>query len=206
MDRPEALKIFAEQRKGDELVIASVAGVSLELHQIDPRETTLYNVQMSYASPLGLGLALSLPQRKVIVLDGDGSMLMGMSALATIANEGPPNLVIIVFDNECWAATGPFLTATAGKTNLAEVGKAAGLETSLLVRSPEEFREAVRQAIHENHLTLIVAKVEHRKPSEPPPPLPFDLTENTYRFIRALVKEGQRPSWHEVVPTHYRLP
>src|SRR5574341_978282 len=98
MKRIDALRVFASERK-EELVITGVGAVGRELYKVGHKETNLYKVQMGFVSPMGLGLALSLQQRKVVVLEGDGSALMGLGALATIANEAPENLVLIVFDN-----------------------------------------------------------------------------------------------------------
>jgi len=83
--RIDALKIFAAERK-EELVITGVGAVGRELYKVGHKDTNLYKIQMGFVSPMGLGLALALPQRKVVVIEGDGSALMGLGAWATIAN------------------------------------------------------------------------------------------------------------------------
>lgn len=103
---------------------------------------------MGAASMLGLGLALAQPKRKVLVITGDGEMLMSLGALATIAVEKPPNLTIAVLDNERFGETGMQKTHTAAGVDLAGMALAAGIRTSRIVRTAEEVT-AIRDLAHQ---------------------------------------------------------
>ncbi len=197
MKRSEAIKVFAKKRT-DEIVITNIALVSRQLYAVGHSDLTLYRVQMGYPFPMGLGLAMVIPQRRVIVLDGDGSILMGLGALGTAANENPKNLGLIVFDNECYDNPGGLPSATAGKVDLAGVARASGIHNVYLCRSATELADALESAWVQNELFCVVAKVERTSPEEENiPTLPFDLTENTYTFLRALAKEGLIKGWRE---------
>jgi sulfopyruvate decarboxylase subunit beta len=203
MIRREAIEILAQERT-NELVVTSVGETSRELHSVGHRETNLYHIQMSYSTPLGFGLALAIPSRKVVVLDGDGSMLMGLGGLATIARMAPKNLVIIVFDNKCYESCGAHPTATAVTADLEKIAKGAGIEKSVTVSTASEFRESVRHALKSDGPHFISASVKTDWPvKHPASPLPFDLTEGRYVFGRALVKEGLVESWHDVYGIQY---
>jgi thiamine pyrophosphate-dependent acetolactate synthase large subunit-like protein len=103
---------------------------------------------MGAASMMGLGLALAQPKRNVLVITGDGEMLMSLGALATIAVERPPNLTIAVLDNERFGETGMQKTHTASGVDLAGMALAAGIRTSRIVRTQEEVT-AIRDLAHQ---------------------------------------------------------
>jgi thiamine pyrophosphate-dependent acetolactate synthase large subunit-like protein len=103
---------------------------------------------MGAASMMGLGLALAQPKRNVLVITGDGEMLMSLGALATIAVERPPNLTIAVLDNERFGETGMQKTHTAGGVDLAGMALAAGIKTSRIVRTQQEVT-AIRDSAHQ---------------------------------------------------------
>jgi sulfopyruvate decarboxylase subunit beta len=181
MRRYECLEILAPMID-DELVISNVARTSFEWHMLCPREGNLYTMAMGMVTSVAHGLALSLPHRRIIALDGDGGMLLNLGALATIGNTRPANLISVVFDNQSYASTGGLPTATAGNTDLAAVGKGAGIEGSVTVTSLEDFRSAITTAFAEPGPWLIVAKVVNEKP--PVEPKLMDGRENKYRFVR----------------------
>lgn len=189
-----AMEILTKQLK-DELVVTNISSAARSLYAAGDRDRNLYSVTMGLASSVGLGLALALPSKKVIAVDGDGSLLMNLGSLATIANENPPNLVLIVADNECYEGPGGQPTATAGKTDLAEVGRGAGIKNSLTVRGLEEFEQAVKKALAAQELSLVVAKVE--KETGVKRPMALHRLENTFRFLRALRDEGLIEQWYE---------
>src|SRR3954465_11979882 len=96
---------------------------------------------MGLVTPVVLGLALSLPHRGVIALDGDGSILLNLGALTTVGNYAPQNLIAIIFYNESYASTGGLPTATAGKTKLDQVAKATGIANAFEINKIEDFKE-----------------------------------------------------------------
>jgi sulfopyruvate decarboxylase subunit beta len=105
MERIEAIKLISE-KLSNELVVCNIGFPSRELHHLKDSSTHFYMLgSMGLASSIGLGLAMSV-NRKVVVFDGDGSVLMNLGSLVTIYNQNPANLVLVVLDNECYGSTG----------------------------------------------------------------------------------------------------
>ena len=165
------------------LVVTIMGAVAAELHSLGHRPNFFYlQHAMGLASSTGLGLALCLPERTVIVFDGDGSLLMNLGSLSTMARYRPRNLVHVVFDNESLLSVGGFPTATRTGTDLQAIARAAGIPQSLTVRGVDDFKTAVTDAIHGSELTTIVAKVEAVGPSGYVTDL--SLLENRFQFRR----------------------
>jgi sulfopyruvate decarboxylase subunit beta len=144
---------------------------------------------MGLASSLGLGMALVRPELRVIVLDGDGSVLMNLGGLTTLARYRPSNLVHVVFDNGSLLSVGGFPTATTTGTDLAAIAKGAGIPRTATVDAPDALREAVDAAIDADTLTTVVAKVEaHYEPPRGTAGFVTDLSllENRFQFSRWL--------------------
>jgi sulfopyruvate decarboxylase subunit beta len=139
---------------------------------------------MGLASSLGLGIALCRPELTVVVLDGDGSLLMNLGGLTTLARYRPRNLVHVVFDNESLLSVGGFPTATSTGSDLSAMARAAGIPRTTVVRSPDEFTTAFGEALRSNDLTTIVAKVDAVGPAGYVTDL--SLLENRYQFQRHL--------------------
>ncbi|RMF85401.1 MAG: thiamine pyrophosphate-binding protein [Nitrospinota bacterium] len=139
---------------------------------------------MGLASSLGLGIALSRPELKVVVLDGDGSILMNLGSLTTLAQYAPPNLIHIVFDNESFVSTGGFPTATATGSDIAGMATAAGVPRTTTVRTLDQFSQAFQEALAANACTTIVAKVEQKGPQVYLTDL--HMLENRFTFQRHL--------------------
>jgi sulfopyruvate decarboxylase subunit beta len=133
---------------------------------------------------MGLGIALARPELQVIVLDGDGSLLMNLGGLTTLARYRPRNLVHVVFDNESLLSVGGFPTATSTGSDLAAIAAAAGVPRTGTARTLEEFTSAFDAAIAARELSTIVAKVEAVGPSGYVTDL--SLLENRYQFQRHL--------------------
>jgi sulfopyruvate decarboxylase subunit beta len=165
------------------LVVTIMGALPAELQSLGHRPNFFYlQHAMGLASSTGLGLALSLPQQKVVVLDGDGSLLMNLGSLSTLARYKPKNLLHIVFDNESLLSVGGFPTATSASTDLEGIARAAGIPQACTVRTIEEFTSAVRQAISADGLQTIVAKVEATGPKAFVTDL--GLLENRFQFRR----------------------
>src|SRR5215475_7494180 len=144
---------------GDCLVVTIMGAVAAELQSLGHRPNVFYlQHAMGLASSTGLGLALCLPDQRVVVLDGDGSLLMNLGSLSTMARYRPGNLTHIVFDNESLLSVGGFPTATSTGTDLEGIARAAGVPRVATVRSVEDFGVAVRDAIRREELTTIIAK------------------------------------------------
>jgi thiamine pyrophosphate-dependent acetolactate synthase large subunit-like protein len=185
MKRFDCLSQLAPLIKDDDLVVTTLGWVAGEWFAVRHKESNLYQVNMGMCTPLCLGLALVLPHRRVIAIESDGSVLLNLGAMTTVANKRPPNLTVIVFDNQCYMATGGLPTATAGVTDLAGMANAAGVENSYTVTSLEEFESEARASMQRQGPSYIVAKVEAagtRMSTD------MDGKEGKYRFVRYIEK------------------
>lgn len=184
MTRLDALRAVYD-RLGDSAVVTIMGAVAAELQSIGHRPNFFYlQHAMGLASSLGLGIALSKPSVPVVVFDGDGSVLMNLGGLSTLARYRPPNLLHVVFDNESLLSVGGFPTATGTCTRLAEVAAAAGVPRTTCVTTVEEFVSAFTAAQQARELTTIVAKVDAVGPSAFVTDL--GLLENRFQFQRYL--------------------
>jgi sulfopyruvate decarboxylase subunit beta len=174
------------------IVVTIMGAVAAELYALGHRPTFFYlEHAMGLASSMGLGIALSLPQHKVVVLDGDGSLLMNLGTLSTMARYRPGNLLHIVFDNESLLSVGGFPTATATGTDLADVARACGIPRVEESQTPDQLKGAVGSSLAGDTLTTIVAKVEAVGPKSFHMDLP--LLENRFQFRRALEALRRQP-------------
>ena len=151
----------------------------------------MYQPYLGHATPLALGLALALPHRRVLSLDGDGSLLLDLSVLPVIAEQNPPNLIVIVFDNEAYEATGGHSTFTAGRTDLAGIAREAGIRNASVVRQLPEFEEVVDKAFGAKEASFIAAKVEIA--TKKVGWLAFRGIENKYRLVHEIEKTENIP-------------
>lgn len=192
MRRLDALQaIYAEL---EQCVVVTIMGaVAAELQSIGHRPNFFYlQHAMGLASSLGLGIALARPELPVIVLDGDGSVLMNLGGLTTLARYRPRNLIHVVFDNESLLSVGGFPTATATGSDIAAMADGAGICRTSTVRTIDTFRSAFTEARTANDLTCIVAKVDAVGPAAFVTDLA--LLENRYQFQRHLRELRQAPT------------
>jgi sulfopyruvate decarboxylase subunit beta len=193
MKRSECFEFLAPLIK-DQLVIGSLSGQRVEWGDRCQHEGNLLVASMGAALGIGIGLAVVLPHRKVIVLESDGSALLSLYNLPTLGNLNPPNLAVFVFDNEVYSGTRiSEPSATAGKTDLAAVARGCGIEQATTVRELESFKREATKGLQENILRFIVCKVDkttgHRQIQRPTE----DLWEHKYRFVRYLERtEGKQ--------------
>jgi sulfopyruvate decarboxylase subunit beta len=167
------------------VVVTIMGAVAAELQSIGHRSNFFYlQHAMGLASSMGLGIALARPDRQVIVFDGDGSVLMNLGGLTTLARYRPPNLLHVVFDNESLLSVGGFPTATSTGSDLAAIAAAAGVPKTATVKTVDEFVRTFDEALVAKRLTTIVAKVEAVGPSKYVTDL--SLLENRYEFQRYL--------------------
>jgi sulfopyruvate decarboxylase subunit beta len=184
MKRIDCLKAIYD-RTADCAVVTIMGAVAAELQSLGHRPNHFYlQHAMGLASSVGLGIALGRPDLKVIVFDGDGSLLMNLGGLTTLARYRPRNLTHVVFDNESLLSVGGFPTATSTGSDLGAIATAAGVPRSATVRTVPEFESAFKAALAAHDLTTLVAKVEAVGPSA----YVTDLTllENRFQFPRAL--------------------
>ena len=145
---------------GDRPIVSNLGPTSNELWHAGHRERNFYTYGgMGLCSSIALGMALST-QEKVISLDGDGSLLMNMGTIATIGREKPPNLIVIVWDNEEWCQTGHQASHTAFSTDLERVAQGCGIPRTATVSTEEELETVFKEALGSEGPWFIVAKTE----------------------------------------------
>jgi len=182
--RVDCLEAIYEDLSGC-AVVTIMGAVAVELYSLGHRSNFFYlEHAMGLASSVGLGIALAQPDRRVVVIDGDGSVLMNLGGLTTLARYAPPNLTHIVFDNESLLSVGGFPTATSTGSDLAGIARAAGVAGARTVDDVDSFAEAARAAVGGGQLACIVAKVEAVGPASFH--MDLHLLENRFEFARAL--------------------
>jgi thiamine pyrophosphate-dependent acetolactate synthase large subunit-like protein len=196
MRRFDCLKIAAEEI-GDALVITTVGGAAAEWNALRPSDANLRCRTLGLVSSIAMGLALALPKREILGIDGDGALLMNACGLPTLAWQRPANLTLLVFDNGIYEASGLRRTATSAGADLVAMAKAAGVEHADWASSPEEFRDLLRTGRARNALSMIGVKTEagpeYFKTWQQLPAFEYNETENLHRFMRHVEKlEGRR--------------
>ncbi len=145
LDRRKAVAQILAQR-GDALVVTGLGAPTWDTAAAGDNPLNFYTWGgMGGAAMVGLGLALAQPKRRVIVITGDGEMLMALGSLATIAVQQPRNLSIVVIDNEHYGETGMQATHTQFGVDLAGMAKAAGFRTTATVRTAPELKTVIPQ-------------------------------------------------------------
>ena len=190
MERARCLEVIYPELH-DKLVVTIMGACAQELYNLGHRENFFYlQHAMGLASSIGLGLALHRPEEKVVVLDGDGSVLMNLGTLATLARYRPKNMVHIIFDNGSLLSTGGFAShTTGGLTDLATIAKGAGIEHVATATNPLQFGEAVLEAFERPDLSVIVAQVRAIGPDKYG--MDLHLAENGFRFKRYIAEKKQ---------------
>jgi sulfopyruvate decarboxylase TPP-binding subunit len=202
MRRYDCLEAIAGLLGDDDLVVTNLANTATEWHAVRPHEANLYFVGMGMVASYATGLALALPHRRVIALDGDGGLLFDLSVLGTIAQSRPPNLCLIVFDNGGYVSVGD-ATSTASLTadvlSLDAVARGAGIRHVSTAQTLDALVAALNDVRDHEDPAVIVADVDAQQAfvgaSIP------DAKENKYRFARHIERtEGTtilRPSARE---------
>ena len=184
MRRLDALRAIYDRLEG-RAVVTIMGAVAAELQSIGHRPNFFYlQHAMGLASSMGLGIALTRPELPVVVFDGDGSVLMNLGGLTTLARYRPRNLVHVIFDNESLLSVGGFPTATSTGSDLAAIAGAAGVPRTSTVHTIQDFTRAFDEALACGDLTTLVAKVAAIGPSAYVTDLA--LLENRFEFQRWL--------------------
>jgi thiamine pyrophosphate-dependent acetolactate synthase large subunit-like protein len=183
MTRLEATQALTEWF-GANPVIASLGHPAYDLSATGDRDTYFYTWgSMGLASSIGVGLAMAQPDRRVVVLDGDGSLLMNLGSLATIGWVQPKNLVLIVWDNALYGTTGGQDTATAHGTDLAAAARAMSVSSAVTVGSIDELTGAASRTGSTPGPHVIIAKVTESAPGSKPT---LDYVGIKRRFMAAI--------------------
>ncbi len=184
MKRIDALEAIYPDLQ-DCAVVTIMGAVAVELYSLGHRENFFYlEHAMGLASSMGLGIALAKPDRKVVVIDGDGSVLMNLGTFTTMARYAPTNLTHVVFDNESLLSVGGFPTATSTGSDLCGIAHAAGIPVAVTVDQLGDFVAATRHSIQRERLSVVVAKVEDVGPASFH--MDIHMLENRFAFARWL--------------------
>jgi thiamine pyrophosphate-dependent acetolactate synthase large subunit-like protein len=166
MSRADLSKRLVGKLKNDEAVVGGIGWTNFELWGAGFRPQNFYMLgSMGLAFPIAHGVAIAQPNRRVFGLEGDGSLLMQIGALGTIASRRPKNLVMIVWDNGAYQITGGQNTLTSKTTDIVAVARGAGLTQSAWAADEEHFDALVDRALAGDGPWLIVAKIDGEKPA-----------------------------------------
>ncbi|HEX3487548.1 MAG TPA: thiamine pyrophosphate-dependent enzyme [Micropepsaceae bacterium] len=179
MNRFDLTTRLVAKLKNGEAVIGGIGNSNFDLWGAAPRPQNFYMLgSMGLAAPIALGVALAQPERRVFALEGDGSLLMQLGSLATIANLAPRNLAIIVWDNAMYQITGGQPTATAGKCDLVEMARAAGIAQSAWAADEPDFERLIDQSLKGEGPWFIGARIDGRSPDRQTPREPVIIKNN----------------------------
>lgn len=185
MIREEAIKIISDKLSGRQPLIVSTGLMSRELYGYRDCESNFYMVgSMGLASAIGLGLALNIGRdRKIFVLDGDASLLMGLNNICNIALHQPLGLVHLVLDNNAYASCSEEKTASH-LVKIDQIAAGAGYNKILTVSSQDELNDSLEQAIKLNGPIFILIRIDLGGRRDLPRPLNLpDMAENFKKFI-----------------------
>ena len=171
---------------GDRPIVSNLGPTTDELWHAGHRDRNFYTYgNMGLCSSIALGMALSTPE-KVVSLDGDGSLLMNLGAIASIGREQPKNLVVVVWDNEQWGQTGHQTSHTGLGTDLEKVAQSCSIGHTATVRDLESLESVFCQALEEDGPWFIVAKIDE---AEYMPVAPIEPEMTLYRFRNSFLKQ-----------------
>lgn len=184
MNRADLTKRLVHKLKNDEAVVGGIGFTNFELWGAGPRQQNFYMLgSMGLAFPIALGVAIAQPNRRVIGLEGDGSLLMQIGALGTVASLRQKNLVMIVWDNGAYQITGGQPATTATVVDLVGLARASGLERAWWAEDEAHFDELVDRSLSENGPFFIAAKIDSTRPATTTHRDPVQIRE---RFMRGL--------------------
>ena len=161
MNRFDLTKRLVARLHHDEAVIGGIGNTNFDLWMAGHRPQNFYMLgSMGLACPIALGVALAQPNRRVIALEGDGSLLMQLGCLGTIATIAPKNLIILVMDNACYQITGSQPTATATSTDLVAMAQASGLTRAHWAPDEPGFETLLQEALTTPGPHFIAARID----------------------------------------------
>ncbi len=188
MNRFELTRRLVAQLPADAAVIGGIGNTNFDLWMAGRRPQNFYMLgSMGLACPIAFGVALAQPQRRVVALEGDGSLLMQLGALATIAAQKPKNLAIVVMDNASYQITGGQATATAAGTDLVTMARGAGIARSAWAADEAMFDALAAQALAEDGPWFIAARIDDKPGVGTTERDPVIITD---RFMRGLGTKG----------------
>lgn len=157
--RRDVLAKVLEDR-GDTLVVPGLGTANYDLFAVSPSDNNAYMWNaMGLTVPTGLGLAIAQPDRRVLVVTGDGEMMMGIGSLSVVAAQAPKNFSILVMDNEMFEETGAQTGLSAVRADIAKIAEGSGIGKTMTVRSDNEVGALPDFLLKEQGPVLAVAKV-----------------------------------------------
>lgn len=166
MNRSDLTRRLVAKLKSEEAVIGGIGNNNFDLWASGQRSQNFYMLgSMGLTAPIALGVAMAQPQRKVFALEGDGSLLMQLGALGTIAAAQQKNLIVVVWDNGIYQITGSQKTLTSTGTDLVAVAKGAGLAQSIWAADETHFEALVDRALESDGPWFIAARIDGEKPA-----------------------------------------
>ena len=184
MNRFELTQRLVGQLKRDEAVIGGIGNANFDLWASGQRPQNFYMLgSMGLAIPIALGVAIAQPQRHAIALEGDGSLLMQLGCLATVAQLAPKNLTMVVWDNGIYQITGSQPTPGAAHADLVAIARGAGLANSAWAADEDDFDRLVAAALHDGGPSLIAVRIDSKPAVGTTDRDPVQIRE---RFMRGL--------------------
>ena len=189
MNRFDLTSRLVAKLKNEEAVIGGIGNTNFDLWAAGHRPQNFYMLgSMGLAFPIALGVALAQPERRVFALEGDGSLLMQLGCLATVAERAPKNLTIVVWDNGIYQITGSQPTASAASADLVTIARGAGIAQSAWAADENEFDQLVAAALRGGGPTMIAARIDGKPAVGTTDRDPVQIRE---RFMQGLgVKRG----------------
>jgi thiamine pyrophosphate-dependent acetolactate synthase large subunit-like protein len=163
MNRFDLTKRLVGQLKHEEAVIGGIGNANFDLWASGQRPQNFYMLgSMGLTIPIAFGVAIAQPKRHVIALEGDGSLLMQLGCLATVAMRAPKNITMVVWDNGMYQITGNQPTASASTADLIAIARGAGLERSAWAADEDDFDRLFATALKEGGPSLIAVRIDHK--------------------------------------------
>jgi len=188
MNRLELTKRLVGQLKRDEAVIGGIGNANFDLWASGQRPQNFYMLgSMGLAVPIALGVAIAQPKRHVLALEGDGSLLMQLGCLSTVAQQAPKNLTIVVWDNGMYQITGGQPTTSATVADLVAIARACGIANCAWAADEADFDRLVTVALKGEGPSLIAARIDNKSGAEKIERDPVQIRE---RFMRGIGVKG----------------
>jgi thiamine pyrophosphate-dependent acetolactate synthase large subunit-like protein len=167
MNRFDITKRMVAQLRNEEAVVGGIGYTNFDLWAAGQRPQNFYMLgSMGLAVPIGMGVALAQPKRKVIALEGDGSILMQLGSLATVAARKQKNLVIVIMDNGAYQITGGQKTLTEDGADIVAIARGCGLTQSIWAADESAFEELIALSLKEDGPWLFACRIDSGKPAD----------------------------------------
>jgi len=163
MNRFDLTRRLVGQLKHDEAVVGGIGNANFDLWASGQRPQNFYMLgSMGLAIPIALGVAIAQPRRHVLALEGDGSLLMQLGCLSTVAMRAPKNLTIVVWDNGIYQITGAQPTASAVAADLVAIARGSGISNSAWAADEDDFDRLITNALKDGGPSLIAVRIDHK--------------------------------------------